>query len=53
VDFQKPFHLQDYKQNHSEDKQCWKRNLLFREQPSESTLTESLEGSLVYSSEGR
>jgi hypothetical protein len=22
VDFQKPFHLQDYKQNHSEDKQC-------------------------------
>jgi hypothetical protein len=52
VGFQKPSHLQDSKQNHSEDKKCWKRKLLFSEQPYESTLTESLEGSLVYSSEG-
>jgi hypothetical protein len=52
VEFQKPSHLQDSKQNHSEDKKGWKRKLLFSEQPSESSLTESLEGSLVYSSEG-
>ncbi len=51
VDFQKPSHLQDTKQKHSEDKKCWKRKLLFSEQPSEFPLTESLEGSLVYSSE--